>query len=110
MTLSDSELHLAVGQYRNANPSRFPKGKLTSCHATDQGLELIFRSRDAARKIRQHRVSRSEAIRILIHFCLDQKLPLPRKGEKTFHVNDSKACLEIKLLTNLRFVADLNAA
>ena len=110
ITLTDSELYVAVGQYRDANPLGFPEGKLTSCHATGQGLELIFRSRDATREPHQHRVSRSEAMRILIQFCLDQKVPMPRRGEKTYHVDGSKACLEIKLVTEIQSTASPKAA
>ena len=110
VSLSDAELHLAVDQYRDANPHGFPKGKLTSCQATARGLELIFRSRDATRKVSQHSVSRSEAVRILIRFCLDQNIPMPRRGEKTFHVDNANASLEIKLSTSLRPAVVLETA
>ena len=95
--LSDVELHVAVDEYCQANPSKFPFGRLKECRPTEHGTELTFRSRDARRQRYEATLSRTETIRILVQYCVNQKIPMPRRGEKTLALENGHMCLQITL-------------
>lgn len=98
---SDAELHQGVDRYRQDNPGRFPKGKLTACQRSADGIKAFFRSSGAARISSCHVIPRSEAIRILIHLCMDQNIPLPRTGSKTLGPDGDMVCLRVELTTGM---------
>ncbi|MGI9510858.1 MAG: hypothetical protein ACR2QJ_16075 [Geminicoccaceae bacterium] len=98
---SDSDLHQAVDRYLQANPGKFSEEKLTACQASTGGLEAFFRSRDAARVSSRQTIPRLEAMRILVQFCLDQGIPLPRNAAKTLDLENKTVCLRIELTTSM---------
>lgn len=95
--LSGAELHVAVDEYCRANPSKFPNGSLKECRPTAHGTELTFRSRDAERLRSHSTLSRTETIRVLVQFCIGQKIPMPRRGEKKLALENGQICLHITL-------------
>ncbi len=101
IALTDAEMAVAVERYAEQNPDRFPTGRVTNCVASSDGLDLTIRSRDLARRASHYHVSRADTLRILIFFCLDQRIPMPRKGEKSLYFEDGILHLQITLDTHL---------
>ena len=99
ISLSDDELFQAVALFQRLHPLELPLVHLVSVRVHENHIEATLRpsSDSTARSI----VALTPALsaRVLVAFCLEGKIPLPRQADKTFCVENGRATLLIKVAT-----------
>ncbi len=103
VSFSKEELLCAFEAYSRKTPGFLPEGLLLNCTprlTTEEGCsisatintpsgnkELVFRD--------------TEVLQVLILFCIENNVMLPRDGQKLFVVMDAHACLLVELNLDL---------
>jgi hypothetical protein len=97
--LSNDELVGAIDRYRRRHPDVLPLGKILDCTVEDDRsvvarIELASVQSTHAVEVR---FKGAEMIEALIHFCIENKIRLPRAGIKSLAVIDGDIALCVRL-------------
>ena len=102
IALSDDELLHAIQSYRRMQPNFLPHGPIlrTSFARTEElGLHLTVAVRmryGANEQEIEVRAQEADLLALLIRFCLENNVPVPRRGEKQARIVDGAAVLHIE--------------
>lgn len=97
--LSDTDFRSAIQSFRRSHPGFLPDGAVERWTAVeDHTLELNVAVKGGAStnnvpfKIESHHV-----VEILVRFCMENNIPIPRAGRKCWIVKDGRIGLRINL-------------
>jgi hypothetical protein len=99
IAFSDDELFHAVDLFGRDHPLELPDGALVAVRIHEGRIEATLRPsrKSPARTVATF--APAMAVRILVHFCLDEKIPLPRHADKTFSIENGRAALMVEVVT-----------
>jgi len=86
--LSKGELAMALNAYRKISPNYLPMGKVVGCDVTNDqevaiDLEVEWEQVEKAMMLKRIKLERPKLTDPLIHFCIDNRIMLPRQGKKS---------------------------
>lgn len=106
IALSDDELLQAVQSYRRMQPNFLPQGpvlRTSFAHTEELGTHLTVTVRmryGASEQEIEVQVQETDLLAMLIRFCLENNIPVPRRGEKKAQLIDGAAVLHIEFSTD----------
>jgi hypothetical protein len=96
--LNPAELMAALRAFRSANPGRIPPGEIVECRCEDDHVALDIRGRDdVGPRNFSHRLSYESMCDVLIRFCIENNVPLPRRGKKSVQRDANTVVLKIRM-------------
>lgn len=105
--LSDEELLQAIRSYRRVRPAVLPQGDIlsTSLETIEGGhtrLNVVVQMRYGTSQLEAViGLQEADLLALLIRFCLENNVPVPRRGEKSVASMDGEVALLVSFATNL---------
>ncbi|MEQ9520819.1 MAG: hypothetical protein RLN89_15420 [Parvibaculum sp.] len=97
--LTEADFRLAIQSFRRSHPGFLPDGAVENWTESENGtLELALTVKGGVTtnhvpfKIESHHV-----VEILVRFCIENNIPIPRAGRKTWLLKDKGMGLRINL-------------
>lgn len=106
IALSDDELIQAIRSYRRMQPDFLPQGPVLRASFTrtedlDTRLTVAVRMRyGASEQEVEVQLQEADLLPLLVRFCLENNIPVPRRGEKKAQLIDGAAVLHIEFSTD----------
>ena len=109
ITLTEFELTAAMIAYQRVTPEFYPMGKIVDCRPTNDGKILATLENDSQSPRRWEITFKPvEALKPLIRFCLENNVMLPRNGQKSVSVADSRVALYVVLNLDVDLAGSLD--
>jgi hypothetical protein len=101
VVVDENELHLAVGAFVRVWPMSFPEGRYAAAKlaSTPDGpvVEALFDSTEGTNQSNRFCLDSGMLIEVLVRFCHENNIPVPRAGRKSVQVSQSSVSLKIVL-------------
>ncbi|PCJ68498.1 MAG: hypothetical protein COA62_15190 [Rhodobiaceae bacterium] len=96
---SDEEFLFGIESYRRMNPDFLPNGHLDKWAAGKNGsLNFTMTLKGGSTKnVVSFTVEATQVTEILVRFCIENNIPIPRAGKKVVRTQDGKLALRISL-------------
>ena len=97
--LSQTELVDAVRSYRRMHPDALPAGEIIAVEverADSLKVTILMKYGDSEQKA-DFAFSGTRVIEVLIRFCSENNIPIPRSGKKSLQINAGELSLKIEL-------------
>ncbi len=101
--LSQTELEKALNSFRRLKPDFLPPGRISYCKPVENGAPLVgieMKYGTSTHEL-EFALTKDDFLEVLIKFCLENNIPLPRKGDKAAGFSDGNATLYIQLEVEL---------
>ncbi len=100
--LSKGELAMALNAYRRLYPEYLPGGKITRCSVicnTEIAIEMEIERAHTELVISKLSLKPVKLTEPMIHFCIDNRIMLPRRGKKSGIIAKGLPALFVELET-----------
>jgi hypothetical protein len=101
IVLNSEELLLAADSYARKHPANYPAGRVVAVDATstDHGprIDAQLNAHEAGEAPTAIHFDTPAVIKMLIQFCIESNIPIPRAGKKDVRVGEGVVTLTIAL-------------
>lgn len=100
IVLSDEEFTSSLNSFRRTHIDFLPSGEIVKWEAGDKGTLDVTVNIKGGSTINKmtFTVEQQDVIDILVRFCMENNIPVPRAGDKTWRSGDNGITLSIALV------------
>jgi hypothetical protein len=108
--LNPAEIVAALRAFRRANANRIPPGEIAGCRYEDDHVAIEIHDRDdfGPRNF-SHRLSYETMCDVMVQFCLENNIPLPRRGKKSVLRSADGVILKVRIEDDMMNAANYAA-
>lgn len=99
IVFSNDELKIAIAEHNRRAKEKLPVGAVQACEPLPDGggavrLEIVNQSYGEAQNVE---LSPETVGAALVRYCIQHKIPLPKKAHKSIHVQGDKLVLNVSI-------------